>query len=54
LKQARNKYEGEQKLGERFIQKVIEKSIEIKNYISRVDEKRSQSHGKKSNPFSYS
>ena len=54
LKGVRNRHEAENKLGERFIQKVIEKSIELKNSILTIDEKRSSMYGKKSSHFSQS
>jgi len=39
---------------DKFIQKLLEKSIEVKNQIITIGEKHQSSHGKKSNTMSSS
>lgn len=52
LKQTRIKYEYESKQKDQFVQRLIEKSIELKNYVMTIDEKKNTSINKKTNMFS--
>jgi len=52
LKKTREKYEGDLKQRDQFLSKLIQKSIDLKNQVMTIDEKKNPAH-KKTNMFSH-